>query len=351
MTKEKVRMAKLPSWVLEFAAEEEKDMVRCSLRLAAILAVLALLAGCSKSTGPARTGSRGTSMTIAVVPKSTSHDFWQTVRAGAEAAGKETGTQIIFRGPAKETDVAGQIAIMENLINQKVDAIVMAACNSKALIDPVRKATKAGIPVVTIDSGIDSDDAVSFVATDNILGARKGADALARLIGKKGNVGVIPIVSGAATSTMREEGFKQQIANYKDIKITSTLFSNCDEVRGMTVTEDMMTAHPDIVGIFNACGPGAVGCARALEQRKLAGKVKLVAFDALPAEVDAFKRGTIQAMIVQNPYKMGYEGVKAAIAAKKGEKVPKRIDTGVAVVTKKNFEDPEIQKLIYPKGK
>lgn len=325
-------------------------MVRWIGRFVIVAMALSVLAGCGKqsgTTGQSAKSSKNT-MTIALVPKSTSHDFWQTVRAGAEAAGNEEGVKVIFRGAAKETDVTGQIAIVENFINQKVDAIVLAASNSKALIGVVKKAMAAGIPVVTIDSGIDSDDAVCFVATDNILGASKAADALAELVGKKGDVGLMPIVAGAATSTMREDGFRKRIANYKDVKIASTIFSQCDEVRGMAATEDMLTAHPEIVGIFSACGPGAVGTARVLEQKKLAGKVKFVAFDAIPAELEAFKRGTIQALIVQNPYRMGYEGVKTALKAKKGEKVPRRIDTGVEVVTRENFDKPEIQKLLFP---
>lgn len=317
-----------------------------SLRtLAIILVILALFPGCVQKK-PAATG--GKSYTIAVVPKGTTQEFWLTVKAGAEAAGKETGSRIIWRGPAKETDVAGQMAIIENFIVQKVDAIVMAACDSKALIPIVEKAMKAGIPVVTIDSGIDSPAAVSFVATDNIDGARKAADELARLIGEKGEVGLIPFVPGAATSTMRENGFKEGIRKYPGIKLVATLYSQSDVSRGIAVTEDMLTAHPKIAGIFAANEGGAVGCARALEQRKLAGRVKLVAFDAAPAEIDALKRGTIQALIVQNPFKMGYEGVKTAVAVKDGRAVPKRIDTGVTVVTRANLNQPEIQRLLFP---
>lgn len=316
------------------------------------LLIAALAVGCSSKNTTQSTQTKKAGLTIALVPKSTSHDFWQTVKAGAEAAGKETGATILFKGPAKETDVAGQMSIVEDFITQKVDAIVLAACNSKALVPLVDKAQKAGIPVITIDSGIDSDIAASFIATDNIAAATKGADELAKLIGSKGSVGLEPIVAGAATSTMRENGFTDGIKKYPGIKIVATRFSNCDESQAMTATEDMLTANPDIVGIFSACGPGAVGCARVLEQKGLAGKVKHVAFDAISAEIDAFKRGSIQVLVVQNPFKMGFEGVKAAVAVKAGKTVPKRVDTGVAIVTKANFNDPAIQKLLYPlKGK
>ncbi len=316
------------------------------ITLLLIFSLAVFFVGCSSTAKESAQQSR--SLTIAVVPKGTTQEFWLTVKAGADAAGKETKSKIIWRGPAKETDVAGQITIIENFINQKVDAIVMAACDSKALIPVVEKAVKSGVTVVTIDSGIDKPIAASFVATDNIEGARKAADELAKLIGEKGKVGLIPFVPGAATSTMREQGFKEGIAKYPNIKLVATLYSQSDVSKGIAVTEDMLTAHPDLAGIFAANEGGAVGCARALDQKKVAGKVKLVAFDASPAQIDALKRGTIQALIVQNPFKMGYEGVKTAVASIAGEKVPARIDTGVTVITKENMDTPEARKLLYP---
>lgn len=288
---------------------------------------------------------------IAVVPKGTVHEFWLTVKAGAEAAARETGVEVIWKGPAKETDVPGQIAILESFISQKVDAIVMAACDSKGLVATVQKAVDAGIPVVTIDSGVDSDLPISFVATDNPRGAGEAAHALAKLIGEKGEVGLIPFVAGAATSNMREQGFKDALKSYPGVKLVATLYSQSDASKAMEVTENMLQAHPNLAGIFAANEPGAVGAARALEQRGLAGKVKLVAFDASPAEIEALKKGTIQALVVQNPYRMGYDGVMAAVKRLRGETVPKRIDTGVTVVTAKNLSSPEVQQILYPLGK
>jgi ribose transport system substrate-binding protein len=149
---------------------------------------------------------------------------------------------------------------------------------------------------------------------------------------------------------MRERGFKEQIAKYPDIQLVQTLYSQSDAARGMAVTEDMLTSHADLAGIFATNEPGALGCVRAVESRGLAGKVKLVAFDAADAEIDALKRGTIQALIVQNPFKMGYLGVQSALKAIRGEQVEKRIDTGVSVVTHENMAEPEIQRLLYPLG-
>ncbi len=326
-----------------------------------LLAFVVVLCGCPPKAGPPEpagpTGPGATGPTtpapepsyrIAVVPKGTTHNFWRTVQAGAVAAGEEFGAEILWNGPAKETDRAGQIAIIEDFTNAKVDALVMAACDAKALIPPVKQAIDAGIPVITIDSGIASDDALSFVATDNVKGAEQAGEKLAELIGEEGEVGLIPFIKGAATSDMREEGFRKAIARYPKITIVSTLYSQSSAEDALKKAENMLTSNPDLKGIFAANEPGAIGAARAIQQRKLTGKVKLVAFDAADAEIRALKDGVIQALVVQDPFKMGYEGVKTAVDAIRGEDVPKRIDTGVVLVTLENMNDPEIHKLLYP---
>lgn len=287
---------------------------------------------------------------IAVVPKGLLHQFWLTVKAGAEHASNEYGAKMLWKGPSVETDIAGQMTIIEDFISRNVDAIVMAATDAKALVPVVQRAHEAGIPVVTIDSGVDSEIPVSFVATDNIAGARAAARTLADLIGGNGEVGLIPFVPGAATSMLREKGFKDGIAEIPGIELVSVLYSQSSPARGMEVTENMLTSHPELKGIFAANEPGAVGCAQALESRGLTGTVKVVAFDASEIEIDALKRGAIQALIVQNPFKMGYEGVKTAMKTMRGEPVEKRIDTGVTVVTMENFNEPKIQELLFPLG-
>ena len=324
--------------------------MRClNLAVSAILALgVICAAGCGRGRVPAH---RKPSVRIAVVPKGTTVDFWLSVKAGADKAGRELGVEIIWRGPAEETDVAGQIAMIEDFINSRVDAIVMAACDAKALVPTIEKAVRAGIPIVTIDSGVESDKPVTFIATDNIEGARLAARTLVKLVGGKGKVGLIPFVPGAATSIMREQGFKQEIKRYPGVRLTRVLYSQSDVAKGMAAAEAMLTAVPDLAGIFAANEPGAIGAAQVLEQRGLAGEVKLVAFDAAQTEVAALKSGTIQALVVQSPFKMGYEGVRAAVRALRGEKVPKRIDTGVTVVTRDNMNKPDIQRLLFPLGR
>ena len=309
--------------------------------LGLFLVFLFFAAGCGRQ--------HSNKLRILVSPKGLSHSFWVTVKKGAEDAGKALDVDVIWKGPAVETDIAGQIAILEDYINKKVDAIVLAACDTKALIPVVEKANRAGIKVITIDSGLDSDIPLSFIATDNVAAAEKAADALAGLIQKKGKVACIPFVPGAGTSIMRENGFKQGLKKYPDIKLVAVQYSQSDVATAMNVMEDILTAHPDLDGVFAANEAGTIGVVQALVARnKAGGKVNVVGFDAAKNEIDALKSGDVQALIVQNPYKMGYKGVEMAVATLHGKTIPKRIDTGVYVVTKKNLNSPEIQKLLGP---
>jgi ribose transport system substrate-binding protein len=330
----------------------------------ALLAAVSLLTGCNRSAGPPPAGGGTASappgvgpsgsaigMRIAVVPKGLAYSFWQAVKAGAEKAGQEGGAQILWNGPANEKENERQIAILEGFINQKVDAIVMAATDANALVPTIKKAADAGIPVITIDSGVNSDLPKSLIATDNEKGAAEAAHQLATLIGGTGEVGLLPFIKGAASSDARERGFKEGLKAHPELKLVSTLYTEGQSDVAMRKTEDMLTANPNLGGIFAANEPGAIGAAQVLKTRGKAGKVKLVAFDASPEEIKALEDGTIQALIVQNPFQMGYQGVQAALKVKRGEPVEKRIDTGVAVVTKANMQEPAMQQLLHPTGK
>ncbi|MCH8203906.1 MAG: ABC transporter substrate-binding protein [Candidatus Hydrogenedentes bacterium] len=318
------------------------------LLLAILTVAVSALPGCGSSNEEDGAGGDSARYTIAVVPKGLGHQFWLTVKAGADAAGAEFNAKIIWNGPAKETQIAKQIDIMHDMISRNVDAIVMAACDENALIDVIQSAVDEGIPVITIDSGVKSDLPVTFVATDNIKGAKLAADALAALIGGKGEVGILPIVPGAATSEMRESGFKEGIALHPGVKIVSTIYSMSDTAKALAAVEDMMTANPDLAGVFSASEPGAIGAIQAIETAGKAGEIYLVSFDASKEQIAALRRGSIQALVVQNPFRMGYEGVKAAIDFIEGRPVEERIDTGVTIVTLDNLDDPEIQKLLNP---
>lgn len=285
---------------------------------------------------------------ILVSPKGLVHNFWVTVKAGADSAGKEFDAEVIWKGPAQETDIAGQIAIVEDYINKKVDAIVLAACDTKALNGLIDRAMDNGIPVITIDSGVDYDRPLSFIATDNVKAAELAADELARLIGSKGEVALLPHVPGAATSIMREDGFKKGIAKYPDVKLVAVQYSQSDVATAMGVIENMLSAHPNLAGIFATTEAGTLGAVQALTARGKIGQVKIVGFDAAADEITALRNGGVQALIVQDPFKMGYLGVKAAMDAIAKRPVEKRIDTGVYVITAGNMETPEMQRVLYP---
>lgn len=325
-------------------------MKRTGIACMALAITIAFLAGCGgQNAAPDQAAAtKSGRIEIAVIPKGLAHQFWLTVKDGAEAAGKEFDAQIIWQGPSKETEIEKQINIVRDMMNRRVSALVLAACDENALVQPIQRAMSMKIPVITIDSGVQSDLPLSFVATDNIAAARLAAEVLAKLIGEAGPVGLIPFVPGAATSEMREQGFKEGIAAFPNITLAATQYCMSDVAKAMDITQDMINANPDLRGIFAANEAAAIGAAQAVRTAGKTGVVKLVAFDASEDEVAALKEGVIQALIVQNPFKMGYVGVKAAIDALQGKPVEKRIDTGVTVVTQENLNDPEVMRLLNP---
>lgn len=321
--------------------------MRSQMLFALLIVLIVLNCGQKGDTGQQTAADEQSNLPqILVSPKGLVHSFWVTVKSGADSAGKELGANVIWKGPTLETDISGQIAIIEDYINKGVDAIVLAACDATALVNTVKKAAEKNIPVITIDSGLDSDIPLSFIATDNVAAAMKAADALAELIDKKGKVACIPFIPGAATSNMRESGFLTGIKNYPDIQVAAIQYSQSEVAMGMAITEDILTAHPDLKGIFAANEAGTIGVVQGLKSKNKVGQVKVVGFDAAPNEILALNDKTLDALIVQDPFKMGYLGVKTALQALKGETVEKRIDTGVYVVTRENINSPELKKLL-----
>ena len=271
---------------------------------------------------------------------------------GADAAGLEENAEIIWVGPAKENDVTDQINVLQNQASSGVSGVVIAATDKDALIDPVKAVSSKGIPVVTIDSGLsDAEASLCYIATDNVEGGRKAAEALAKEIGEKGNVGLMPFIKGAASSDEREKGFLEGIKRYPNIHVVTTLYSDSEVAKAVDRTNEMLTAHPDIVGIFACSEPNGVGAAQALKIRNKVGKVKLVAYDSSKEEIQALEEGVIQATIVQDPYQMGFKGVKTVLKAIRKQPISEKfINSGMTVVTKTNLNTPEVQKLVNPTG-
>ena len=304
---------------------------------ALLLALLA--AGCSRPAGPART-------TIAVVPKGQIHVFWQSVRAGAEAAAKEAGVEMIWAAPQLETDYTGQASIVEDFINRRVSALVLAPNHQKGLVSVAERAIDAGIPVVVMDSALDSDRPVSYVATDNHQGGVLAAREMGRLLGGKGKVAVVGIAAGSGSGLEREGGFQETIQKeFPGIELLGLQYSDSDRSRALSVAEDFLSRAPDLAGMFGSAEPAAVGVFRAVQNRGKKGLVKVVGFDASSDLLEALRDGTIDALVVQNPFRIGHDAVVAAVAAIRKQPGEKRVDTGVVVVTKDNLESPEVQKV------
>jgi len=293
----------------------------------------------------------GKKLRIAVIPKGTQNSYWVGLKQGAEAAATaDPNIEIIWQGPEPENDSTNQVDVFKTQVNNKVDGIVLAVIDKDSMVNPVKEAMAKGIKVVTVDSGLakDKDSSVCYIATDNVAGGAKAADTLAEAIGKKGNVGLLYFQKGSGSSDEREKGFEDEIKKYPDIHLVQSREAR-DPNKAADETTNMLTAHSDIVGIFAANEPNGDGAANVLKQRKLGGKIKVVAFDTSESEIQALKDGTILALIVQSPYQMGLQGVKAAVKAIKGEDVgPKLVDSGLTVVTKDNLNTPEVQKLLNP---
>jgi len=285
---------------------------------------------------------------IAVIPKGATHEFWKSVRAGADEAGKELGVEILWKGPVKEDNLEDQIKVVEDFTTAKVDGIVLAPLDDTGMRVPVADAQNQNIPVVIIDSGLNEVETASFVATDNFKGGQMAGEEVVRLLSGKGRVIMMRYAEGSASTDEREAGFLDVIKKEPGITIVS------DNQYGGATTESAQKTAENLLatfaGKFDAiyCPNESTtfGTLRALEDAGVAGSVKFVGFDASDKLIDGLKAGKINALVVQNPHRMGYLGVKTVVQHIRGETVEKRIDTGATLVTMANFESDEIQELL-----
>jgi ribose transport system substrate-binding protein len=285
--------------------------------------------------------------TIAVIPKGVSNFFWQGVKTGAEDAGKETGVNIYWKGPSPENDISNQINIVEDAITSRVDAIALAPAHRESLVPVVERASREGIPVTIFDSGIGTDNYVSYVATDNLQGGVMAAERLAAKLGGKGKIATLGLKAGSVSTDERERGFQDTIKQkFPGIQIVAFQYGEGNRAISIDRATDMLTAHPEINGFFSSNEPSTVGAAQAIKQKGAAGKILLVGFDSSPNLIEDLKNGVIDSLIIQNPYRMGYEGVKTLVDKLNGKEPQRRIDTGIKLVTKENLDSAEIQRLI-----
>ena len=296
------------------------------------------------------------SYTIAVIPKGTTHEFWKSIHAGAlkargELAAAGITVNVIWKGPLKEDDREQQVQVVENFIGRRVDGIVLAPLDNRALVAPVETAVRGRIPVVIIDSDLASKAYTCFVATDNREGGRIAARNLGRLLNGKGNAIMLRLQVGSNSTEEREAGFLEVMQkDFPGIRLLST-----DQHAGATrdtakrAAENLLSRYGKTVnGVFASNESSTAGMLLALRDAGLAGKVRFVGFDSAETLIAGLKAGDVDGLVVQNPFNMGYLGVKTLVAVLRGEKVPARIDTGVGFVTKDNFNDPALDDIVRP---
>ncbi len=315
-----------------------------SVFVAAAAAIL--LFGCGQ-----KTTADSTKLTIAVIPKGTTHEFWKSIHAGALKAGNELGVEILWKGPQKEDDRSAQQKVVDDFVNRKVSGIVLAPLDDTALGHQVQNASSRGVPVVIIDSGLKEQSYVSFVATDNYKGGALGAERLGTLMGGKGKVIVLRYQENSASTDQREAGFLDTVKQkYPGIElVSSNQYGGATTDSAYGVAQNLLIRFKEGVdGIFCPNESTTFGMLRALQNAKRAGTVKFVGFDGSEKLAEALKAGEIHGLVLQNPMKMGDVGVRTLVDHIRGKPVEKRVDTGVTVATKENMDSPEIRELLTP---
>ncbi len=330
-------------------------MKRC---LAAAAIFLATSCGGSGGLGAVSCGgpaSSPKSISVAMIPKGTTHQFWRSIHAGADRAAKELGVELIWRGPLREDDRESQVSEVEGFISRGVSGIALAPLDEAALVGPVNDAMGQKIPVVIFDSGLKGDNYVSFVATDNNKGGELGGERLIEAMGGKGRVVLLRYAEGHDSTTRREEGFLAAMKANPNVQVVSSnQYVGTDVEEAYKRTESILSSYkkPDgglsIDGIFCANESSCFAAMRVLQDNSWSGKVHFVGFDVSDNLMKGLADGTIDGLVLQDPVKMGYLAIKTLVAHLKGETVERRIDTGVQVATPQNMKQPEIDALLHP---
>jgi ribose transport system substrate-binding protein len=292
---------------------------------------------------------------IAMIPKGTSHAFWQSVHAGARRAARELDVDLTWRGPLREDDRDSQVAEVENAVARRVSGIVLAPLDESALVAPVTSAVGGGIPVVIFDSGLKGGEIVSFVATDNDRGGALAGEHVAATLGGRGNVVLMRYAEGHDSTTRREEGFLGAIRKHPNLQVlVSNQYVGADVEGAYKRAEALLTRYKaadgslSIDAIFAPNESSAFAVMRVLKDNGWAGKVTFVGFDASEGLLAGLRDGAIDALVVQDPVRMGYDSVTTIVRHLRKEQVPTRIDTGVHLVTRDILDRPDIRQLVQP---
>ncbi len=318
--------------------------------VALVAAALALAAGCRGPGAADRAAESARKPRIAVIPMGTTHEFWKAVQAGALTAGRDAGVEIVWKGPLKEDDRSEQIEIVETLTAAGIDALVLSPIDDRALLRPVREAAAAGIPTVVFNSALTGDVHRAFVATDNFKGGVLAAERVGELLGGRGRIMMLRLKVGVEGTMKREDGFLSTVrARFPGLEVVSeNQYAGSSTETAYQTTENLIARFGAVDAIFTPNESTTFGCLRALEDLGLAGKVKLVGFDTSDKLLEALRKGSIQGLVLQDPFRMGYDAVTTAVAVLGGKAFSPLVDTGVTMITAESLDRPEIRRLVSP---
>jgi ribose transport system substrate-binding protein len=313
------------------------------MRFLHVTLVILLLAGCAG-------GSGSNKLQIAVIPKGTTHQFWKSVHAGANKAAAEFDIEITWQGPQREDDRQLQIQVVQNFVSRGIDAIVLAPLDARSLAAPVEAAVGRGIPVVIVDSGLESEAQSSFVATNNREAGRLCARRLADVLDRQGRVIALRYQEGSASTTEREEGFLEELAAYAPAieLVSDNQYAGATVEKALQASQNLLNRFPEIDGIFCPNESSTQGMLRALQTAGRAGTVRFVGFDANETLLAGLRDGQIHGLALQDPFDMGYRGVATAAALLRGLPYEPQVDTRILMVTPENAHTPEARELLAP---
>jgi ribose transport system substrate-binding protein len=337
-----------------------KTRVKFSLSLVAVIALMGLVVGVvagrasggssGSSGGAAGAGAAG-GKKVDVIIKASDSEFWQSMLAGAQKAGKDYGLKVSLFGPTSETDVNQQVQLVENAISRGADAIVVAPNSSDALNNVIERARKGGMKVIVADTAVTTDED-GFIGTDNVKAAEQAGARRCQLATDAGNetgdVMIASSVAGVQVLKDRDAGFRAGLKACPGLKVSLTRYNNNDLNTAASQVNDALTANPNLVGIFAANNTSGNGAARAIKDNNAADRIPVVAFDTDPQENAALADGSIDALVVQNPYFFGYQGVMEAAMATVGNVPPRKLDPGAVLADKANMGSAEVKQLLTP---
>lgn len=327
-------------------------MKKRNVFLSGLLAASVILGACgsssSTSSGENESNDSSGEKYVAVVSKGFQHQFWQSVKKGAEKAADEFDVKVTFEGPESESQIDKQIEMLKAAIEKKPDAIGFAALDSKASLSLLEDAKSKDIPVIAFDSGVESDIPLTTASTDNRAAAALAAEKMAEAIDRKGKIAIVAHDQTSLSATDRRDGFKEKIEkDFPDIEIVDIQYGGGDQLKSTDLAKTMMQAHSDLKGIFGTNEGSAIGVVNAAQEMNKKGKIVIVGFDSGKQQLDAIRDGLEYGAVTQNPVGIGYETVKAAVEATEGKELPKTIDTGFYWYDKDNIDSDEIKSAVY----